>query len=112
MRKNPICVFRVTAYEIRNPQASFSDLPNVKTGNATRVTFALCRVLVVGDNCVAEVGRGRHRCGRDKRYHVCAGAHNFDDAGELIRKHQPDILLIEPFLEGSGRHPVDQRYRD
>ena len=38
--------------------------------------------------------------GRDKRYQVCGGAHGFYDAGELIRKHQPDVLLIEPFLEG------------
>src|SRR5438552_4980898 len=37
--------------------------------------------------------------GRDKRYRVCGGAHGFYDAGELIRKHQPDVLLIEPFLE-------------
>jgi DNA-binding NarL/FixJ family response regulator len=37
--------------------------------------------------------------GRDKRYHVCGGAHGFYDAGGLIRKHQPDLLLIEPFLE-------------
>src|SRR5438067_12192085 len=37
--------------------------------------------------------------GRDKRYHVCGGAHGFFDAGELIRKHQPNVLLIEPFLE-------------
>jgi DNA-binding NarL/FixJ family response regulator len=37
--------------------------------------------------------------GRDKRYHVCGGAHGFFDAVELIRKHQPDVLLIEPFLE-------------
>src|ERR1700758_305806 len=36
---------------------------------------------------------------RDKRNHVCGGAHGFFDAGELIRKHQPDVLLIEPFLE-------------
>jgi DNA-binding NarL/FixJ family response regulator len=35
---------------------------------------------------------------RNKRYHVCGGAHGFFDAGELIRKHQPDVLLIEPFL--------------
>jgi DNA-binding NarL/FixJ family response regulator len=54
---------------------------------------------VVGENCVAEEGAVAI-VARDKRYHVCAGAHNFDDAGELIRKHQPDILLIEPFLEG------------
>jgi DNA-binding NarL/FixJ family response regulator len=63
------------------------------------VTFPLRRVLVVGDNCVAEQGAAAI-VARDKRYHVCAGAHDFDDAGELIRKHQPDILLIEPFLEG------------
>jgi DNA-binding NarL/FixJ family response regulator len=37
--------------------------------------------------------------GRDKRYHVCGGAHGFYDAGELIRKYHPDVLLIEPFLE-------------
>jgi DNA-binding NarL/FixJ family response regulator len=38
--------------------------------------------------------------GRDERYRVCGGAHTFHDASELIRKHQPDILLIEPFLDG------------
>jgi DNA-binding NarL/FixJ family response regulator len=37
--------------------------------------------------------------GREKRYHVCGSAHCFFDAGELIRKHHPDVLLIEPFLE-------------
>src|SRR5207237_7713195 len=37
--------------------------------------------------------------GRDKRYQVSGGADGFYDAGELIRKHQPDVLLIEPFLE-------------
>jgi two-component system response regulator NreC len=36
---------------------------------------------------------------RDKRYRICGGAHGFYDAGELIRQHRPDILLIEPFLE-------------
>jgi two-component system response regulator NreC len=56
-------------------------------------------VLVVGDNCIAEEGAAAI-VARDKRYHVCAGAHDFDDAEALIRKHQPDILLIEPFLEG------------
>ena len=37
--------------------------------------------------------------GRGKRYHVCGGAHGFYGAGDLIRKHQPDVLLIDPFLE-------------
>ena len=36
---------------------------------------------------------------RNERYHVYGHAHGFYDAGELIRKHQPDVLLIEPFLE-------------
>lgn len=37
--------------------------------------------------------------GRDKRYQICGSAHGFLSAGELIRQHRPDILLIEPFLE-------------
>ena len=56
------------------------------------------RVVVVGDTCVSEEGLGVI-VGRDKRYHVCGGAHSFRDAGELIRKHRPDILLLEPFLQ-------------
>jgi two-component system response regulator NreC len=77
-------------------------LPNfrkVKKGTAAGAIFALCRILVVGDNCVAEEGTAAIVT-RDKRYRVCAGTHNFDDAEALIRKHEPDVLLIEPFLEG------------
>jgi len=58
---------------------------------------------VVGDTCVSEEGMAAI-VGRDKRYNVCSGAHHFDDAMELIRQHQPDVLLIEPFLE--GRHGI------
>ena len=54
---------------------------------------------MVGDTCVSEQGMATI-VGRDERYYVCAGAHGFHDANELIRKHQPNILLIEPFLEG------------
>ena len=50
------------------------------------------------DTCVSEEGMAAI-LGRDKRYHVCGGAHGFYAADELIRKHQPDVLLIEPFLE-------------
>lgn len=53
---------------------------------------------MVGDTCVSEEGMAAI-VGRDKRYQVCGSAHGFFDAGELIRKHQPDVLLIEPFLE-------------
>src|SRR4029079_6247896 len=56
------------------------------------------RFVVVGDTCVSQEGMATI-VGRDKRYHVCGGAHGFYDAGELILKHQPDLLLIEPFLE-------------
>ena len=70
----------------------------VKKNATARAIFGLCRVIVVGDTCVSEEGIAAI-LGRDKRYQVCGGAHGFYDAGELIRKHQPDLLLIEPFLE-------------
>jgi len=70
----------------------------VKKSATIRAVFELCRVVVVGDTCVSEEGMAAI-VGRDKRYHVCGGAHGFYDAGELIRKHHPDVLLIEPFLE-------------
>ena len=70
----------------------------VKNGAAVRAGREPCRVVVVGDTCVSELGMAAI-VGRDKRYQVCGGAHGFFDAGELIRKHQPDVLLIEPFLE-------------
>jgi hypothetical protein len=54
-------------------------------------------MVVAGDTCVSAQGLATI-VGRDKRYQVCRRAHGFD-AGELIRKHQPDVLLIEPFLE-------------
>jgi two-component system response regulator NreC len=72
------------------------------------------RVVVVGDTCVSEQGL-TVIVGRDKRYHVCGSAHDFYDADERIRQHQPDILLIEPFMEDrdgirwikdlAGEHP-------
>jgi two-component system response regulator NreC len=70
----------------------------VKKGAPDRPGTEPCRVVVVGDTCVSEEGMAAI-VGRDKRYQVCGGAHGFFDAGELIRKHQPDVLLIEPFLE-------------
>ena len=53
---------------------------------------------MVGDTCVSEHGMAAI-VGSDKRYRVCGGAHGFYRAVELIRKHEPDVLLIEPFLE-------------
>jgi DNA-binding NarL/FixJ family response regulator len=54
--------------------------------------------MVVGDTCVTEAGMAAI-IGRDKRYQICASAHTFHDAGEMVRRYRPDILLIEPFLE-------------
>ena len=59
----------------------------------------LWRVIVIGDTCVSAEGMAAI-VGRDNKYQVCGGAHHFDDAMELIRQHRPDVLLIEPFLEG------------
>jgi len=70
----------------------------VKRSPASRALIALCRVVIVGDTCVSEEGMATI-VGRDRRYHVCGSAHGFSNAGQLIRKHQPDVLLIEPFLE-------------
>lgn len=55
------------------------------------------RVVVVGDTCVSQAGL-ETLVGQDKRYQVVAGAHGFLDAGELIERHKPDVLIIEPFL--------------
>ena len=70
----------------------------MKKGATTRALVALCRVLVVGDTCISEEGMAAI-VGRDKRYHLCGSAHGFYEGCELIRKHQPDVLLIEPFME-------------
>ena len=70
----------------------------MKKSATARALFALCRVVVVGDTCISEEGMAAI-VGRDKRYHICGSAHGFHDTGELIRKNQPDVLLIDPFLE-------------
>jgi len=70
----------------------------VEKSATARVGTEPCKVVVVGDTCVSEEGMATI-IGRDKRYRVCGGAHGFYNAGELIRKHRPDVLLIEPFLE-------------
>jgi two-component system response regulator NreC len=70
----------------------------VKNSAPSRSKTEALRVVVVGDTCVSEQGMATI-VGRDKRYHVCGSAHGFYDAGELIGKHRPDVLLIEPFLE-------------
>ena len=56
------------------------------------------RVVVVGDTCVSEQGIATI-VGRDKRYCVCGTGHGFYEAAKLLRQQQPDVLLIEPFLE-------------
>ena len=70
----------------------------MKTSATVRSGKEPCRVMVVGDTCVSEEGIAAI-VGRDKRYHICGSAHGFYEGCELIRKHQPDVLLIEPFLE-------------
>jgi DNA-binding NarL/FixJ family response regulator len=71
----------------------------MKKGVTVLAVFVLCRVVVVEDTCVSEEGMAAI-VGREKTYHICASAHAFYEGCELIRKHQPHVLLIEPFLEG------------
>jgi DNA-binding NarL/FixJ family response regulator len=83
---------------LHSPDRFVKTCTPLKESATARVLLELCRVVVVGDTCVSEEGMAAI-VGRDKRYHVCGGAHGFYDAGELMRKHQLDVLLIEPFLE-------------
>ncbi|HWY41355.1 MAG TPA: response regulator transcription factor [Chthoniobacterales bacterium] len=56
------------------------------------------RVVAVGDTIISEQGLVAI-IGRDPQYRVCGAAHTFEEANRLVRKHLPDVLLIEPFLE-------------
>lgn len=71
----------------------------MKSTATSRAGKELWRVIVVGDTCVSAEGMAAI-VGRDNKYQVCGGAHHFDGAMEVIRQHRPDVLLIEPFLEG------------
>src|SRR5262245_33888778 len=94
-----LCVFEMPPGRNLIPASLRTSISStVKKAAAVRAFVALCRVVVVGDTCVSEEGLAAI-VGRDKRYKVCGSAHGFYDAGELIRQHRPDILLIEPFLE-------------
>ena len=55
-------------------------------------------VVVVGDTVVSEQGMATI-VGRDTRYRVCGTAHSFREANEAIQQEQPDLVLIDPFLE-------------
>jgi len=70
----------------------------VKKGAQARAGAAPYRVVAVGDTIIGEEGLVAI-IGRDARYQVCGGAHSFQEANRLIRRHRPDLLLIEPFLE-------------
>ena len=56
------------------------------------------RVVVVGDTIISEQGLVAI-IGRDPQYEVCGAAHTFEEANNLVRRHRPNVLLIEPFLE-------------
>ena len=70
----------------------------MKKSAPARATAEPCRVVAVGDTIISEQGLVAI-IGRDPRYHVCGAAHTFAEANKLVRRHRPDVLLIEPFLE-------------
>jgi DNA-binding NarL/FixJ family response regulator len=87
-----------TVASLEVPDKPFKNGIGARKSTTVRALFALCRIVVVGDTCVSEEGMATI-VAREKRYHVCGSAHGFYDANKVIRKHQPDVLLIEPFLE-------------
>jgi response regulator of citrate/malate metabolism len=72
--------------------------PYMKSRAPARAGTEPYRVGVVGDTIISEQGLVAI-IGRNPRYHVCGGAHTFQEANRLVRQHRPDLLLIEPFLE-------------
>src|SRR5947208_3323566 len=96
-KMRPNTEFSVFTSTTSGPDAVSMTRAGSSRGGSSHPLSKQARVVVVGDTCVSEEGMAAI-VGRDKRYHVCGGAHGFYDAGELIRKHQPDVLLIEPFL--------------
>jgi two-component system, NarL family, response regulator NreC len=91
-------LFKMENLPLHEPGRFVKTAKPVKKSAPVRAGTEPCRVIVVGDTCVSERGMAAI-VGDDKRYNICGGAHGFYDAGELIRKHQPHVLLIEPFLE-------------
>ena len=55
------------------------------------------RVLVADDSTVAREGIATIIC-RDPRYTLCGLAPDQRTLNELLEKHKPDLLLIEPFI--------------
>jgi DNA-binding NarL/FixJ family response regulator len=88
-----------TVASLEVPDKLFKNGIGAKKSATVRALFALCRIVVLGDTCVSEEGMAAI-VGRDRRYHVCGSAHGFYDAGKLIQKYHPDVLLLEPFVEG------------
>jgi DNA-binding NarL/FixJ family response regulator len=74
------------------------DWRTVKKSATARAGKEPYRVVAVSDTIISEEGLVAI-IGRDPRYHVCGGAHTFEEANKLVRQHRPDVLLIEPFLE-------------
>src|SRR5438105_703039 len=71
---------------------------SVKKNVPVRAGTEPYRVVAVGDTIIGEQGLVAI-IGRDPRYQVCGAAHTFEEANKLVRRHRPDVLLIEPFLE-------------
>ena len=60
---------------------------------------ARARLLIVDVSALCREGI-RAIIGRDRRFEVCEHTHNGERVANLVQRHNPDLLLIEPFGEG------------
>lgn len=65
----------------------------------TRSSQARARLLIVDANALCREGL-RAIIARDDRFELCDDASNGESAADLLKRHRPDLLLIEPFGEG------------
>ena len=65
----------------------------------SRSSPARARLLVVDANAVCREGI-RAIIARADRFDLCQDASNGENAADLLKRHKPDLLLIDPFGEG------------
>src|SRR5260370_30413208 len=78
----------------------FGSLCNaVAKATRARSSPARARLLIVDANALCREGL-RAIIARDDRFELCDDASNGESAADLLKRHKPDLLLMDPFGEG------------